>query len=276
MTGCFFRRRRQLCGARWVITGASRGIGKALAIQAARSGVRLLLVARSAPALEELSLRLNDSPQVHLLPGDVTSSECRCRIAEWVQSEWDGCDVLINNAGLGSFGPLAAAPESRIRTVMEVNFFAPILLTKSLLPWLRKGQDPLIVNVGSVLAYCAVPWKGEYCAAKAALRAASDAWRAELTAGDIQVLFVSPSTVDTTFFDHLANGSLRAPKRRGVPPDVVARRTLQAIATFKSEVVLTWEAHAMIWLSRLVPGLLRHALALYARRSLGSLTQEDP
>ncbi|GIW92036.1 MAG: glucose dehydrogenase [Pirellulaceae bacterium] len=259
-------RRRQIAGGRWIVTGASRGIGQALAECAAGRGARLLLVARSADRLERLAQQLAATAEVHYLAGDLTEPQFRQQIGDWVGKNWAGCDVLINNAGVGSYGPLAEAPESRLRAVMELDFFAPILLAQRLLPWLKQGRDPLIANIGSVLGYCAVPWKAEYCAAKAALRMAVDAWRAELAGSGVDVLLVSPSTVETSFFDHLAAGSHPPHKRRGASPQWIALQTLKAIEHRRSEVVLTWEARALVWVSRFFPALLRWANAVYARR----------
>ncbi len=89
-------------------------------------------------------------------------------------------DLLVNNAGVGAIGPFADASADRMRSVMEVNFFAPVELTRSLLPSLRRGRASVICNISSVLGHRAVPNKSEYCASKFALHGWSDALRAEL------------------------------------------------------------------------------------------------
>ena len=118
---------------------------------------------------------------------------------EAVQQETGGLDLLVNNAGVGALGEFAEADPQRLRTVMEVNFFAPAELIRAAMPLLRAGEQPMIVNIGSVLGHRAVPLKSEYCASKFALHGFSDAVRAELADQGIDLLMVSPSTTQRSF-----------------------------------------------------------------------------
>ena len=133
--------------------------------------------------------------------GDITEPAIRGRLLDVARTEFGGLDCLINNAGMGGIGNFADTNESRLRRIMEVNFFAPLELTRLAIPKLRHGNRPLIVNVASVLGHRAVPKKSEYCASKFALHGFSDSLRSELAPQGIDVLIVSPSTTDTEFFD---------------------------------------------------------------------------
>src|SRR5262245_42797258 len=122
---------RDLRGLRLLITGASSGIGRSLAEQAARAGARVALVARSAGPLETLAAELaRGGTEAVAVPADVTVPTERQRLLETVASRFGGLDVLINNAGVGSWGHFAGGSEAVLRQVMEVNFFAAAELTR--------------------------------------------------------------------------------------------------------------------------------------------------
>src|SRR5690242_18031857 len=131
--------RRDLRGARILITGASGGIGRCLAEQVAGEGARLALVARSADKLQELSTTLSArGTEVLTLAGDVTNEQDRQHILSAVVEHFEGLDVLINNAGVGSWGHFAECSEEILRQIMEVNFFAPAELIRLAIPVLRR------------------------------------------------------------------------------------------------------------------------------------------
>ena len=133
---------RDLKGRRVLITGASGGIGRAIAERAARRGARVVVSARSADKLDalvgELKTRGGDALAV---PADVTGDEDRKRLVETIVAHWGGLDVLINNAGVASFGHFATSTEEVLRTIMEVNFFAPVELMRLAIPVLQKGSS---------------------------------------------------------------------------------------------------------------------------------------
>ena len=139
---------------------------------------------------------------VRIVEADVTDVAARERIVAEVEA-WGGLDVLVNNAGLGGIGRFDESDAARMADIMEVNFFAPVELTRLLLPHLLRGRDPAIVNVSSVLALAAVPLKSEYCASKFALHGWSEALRMELAAEGVSVLEAQPSTTASEFFEHV-------------------------------------------------------------------------
>ncbi len=263
--------RRTISGSRILITGASSGIGQALALELARQGARLVLNARRLERLQTLADTLTaGGREVHLVSGDITQSDVRLRAMQAAQEHLGGLDILINCAGVGAVGPFAVADEARLRQVMEVNFFAPVEMIRLGLPILRGGHSPLVVNIGSVLGHCAVPAKSEYCASKFALRGFADALRAELANDRIDVLTVSPSTTETEFFDQLIAQPPGFKPRRGMSAQRVARAVVRAIATGRREIVLSWGGKLLVWLQRFTPGLVRSAVIRHERRQADS------
>src|SRR5438874_2390283 len=142
---------RDLRGQRLLITGASSGIGRSLAEQAAARGACVALAARSAEKLQELANTLTErGAKVLAVPADVTSDADRERLFETVSIHFGGLDILVNNAGVASFGHFATSSEDVLRQIMEVNFFAPAELIRQAVPMLVHGKRPAIVNVGSM------------------------------------------------------------------------------------------------------------------------------
>jgi short-subunit dehydrogenase len=255
---------RDFPGRRVLVTGASSGIGRAVARELARQRARVLLTARRESLLRELVDELRGlGAEADYVVGDVADAATRQRLVERVASTWGGLDVLINNAGVGAVGPFAEATEQRLRQVMEVNFFAPAELTRAMLPWLRRGDRPLVVNVGSILSRVAMPKKSEYCASKFALRGWNHALQAELRPEGIQVLLVGPNTTRSEFFDRLLDQHGPVAKNPwSTPPETVARRLLRAARRRNSqELMLTFSGRALILLDFCCPALLRHLLA---------------
>ncbi len=260
--------RRSLDQARVIITGASSGIGRALAERLAALRCKLIVNARRAERLTQLAAEVQElGGQAVAVSGDVTDPDTQQKIIQASVSHYDGIDVLINNAGIGAIGPFAEASGERLRRVMEVNFFAATELTRAAIPVIANGRDPLIVNIGSVLGHRAVPLKSEYCASKFALHGWSDALRTELTESGIDVLLVSPSTTDSEFFDRvIENTTDKNWKLSGASsPDFVARRTVQAMQRRKHEIILSWSGWGLVWLDRLFPSLANRIVARFGK-----------
>lgn len=267
-------------GAIVILTGASSGIGRELCRLLVQRGAIVVANARRQDRLSELQLELSSVPanhsqvaqgQLHTVAGDITEPAVRAAVVECAQQLGQGrLDLLLNNAGIGALGPFQQASENRLRRVMEVNFFAPVELTRAALPLLQQGRQPVLCNIGSVLGHRAVPNKSEYCASKFALHGWSDALRAELRPSGIQVTLVSPSTTRSEFFDAVIETPLGTTSRSlgSWPPERVARATLAAIAARRSEVILSWPGKALVYADRIAPPLVNFAVA--ERRPLRS------
>lgn len=261
--------RRDLRGARILVTGASGGIGRCLAEQAARDGAQLALVARSADKLRELAVTLAaQGANVLPLPADVTSDADRRHILSAVVERFDGLDVLINNAGVGSWGHFADGSEDVLRRVMEVNFFAPAELIRLAVPVLRKGRRPAIVNIASMCGRRGLPAWSEYSASKFALCGLTEALRGEMVRFAIDVLLIAPGLTNSGLGDHLLRRTGRYPIdfSKGMKPEKVAAGILNALKKNRTETVLGWDARWMLRVNRFLPRLVDALLARQVRR----------
>ncbi len=252
------------------MTGASSGIGREIAIQLVSQGAHVLATARRENRLIELQnlIRKEGSSKtgsIEVLAGDLTDADHRKCLAHWVERHWKSIDVVVNNAGNGAIGRFAEASEDRLRKIMEVNFFAAAELTRMMLPLLKHGRQPAIVNIGSVLAWRGVPRKSEYCAAKFALRGWSEALRVELQSDGIDVLQIHPSTTSSEFFEVLTDSPATEKSKSvgSMRPDVVARSIVRAIERNRREVILSPGGRVLVWASNRFPNVIDWVLKRY-------------
>jgi short-subunit dehydrogenase len=265
--------RRSLEAARVIITGASSGIGRELALAFSRRRARVLLSARRAELLGSVVNECleADASSADFLAGDVTDAPYREALLRLADSLWGGLDVLVNNAGVSAHGRFAKSGEPTLRRIMEVNFFAAAELTRLALQRLKRGAAPAVVNIGSILGHRAAPLNSEYAASKFALRGLTEALRAELAAEGVDVLLVSPGTTDTEFFDHLVakNEELPWGAAQAIPAAVVAEQTVRALERGRREIFPNWRGRALVTANRLFPGLVDRAMARLAKKRYG-------
>jgi short-subunit dehydrogenase len=250
--------RRRIAGSRVLITGASQGIGKALADLAARRGARVIAAARSLELLEELSVTVRGrGDQLEIVQADVTNADDRQRMLEAAVASYGGLDILINNAGIGATGHFAEVSPDRLRKIMEVNFFALAETTRLFIPLLRMGNFPAIVNISSVAGKRGIPARSEYSASKFAVQGFSEALRAELDKDGIDVLLVCPGLTQTNFSKNMLEqkAKLQLDHMRGMTAEDVAAATLKAIEQGRHEVCLTFKGKLMVFLNRFLPRL---------------------
>lgn len=258
--------RRELADRRVLITGASSGIGRALARELAARGARLLLLARREELLQQLHAELAPSSGAILIsPGDVTEPADRARALAQAEAAWGAIDVLVNNAGIGAIGSFATGDAGRLRRIMEVNFFAVAELSREALPLLKRGQQPVVVNISSILGLCGLPDYADYCASKFALEGLSTSLRREWRTADIDVLMVNPGTTRSEFFDHLLTHEGPLAKRGGAPPgvpaEVVARQIAQAIERGRRQITPSASGRWLVRAERYAPRLVDWVLS---------------
>jgi short-subunit dehydrogenase len=255
---------RDLRGQRLLITGASGGIGRCLAEQAARAGARVAVTARSADKLDDLARTLaNEGGELVALPADLTCEADRRRLLDAAAERFDGLDVLVNNAGVGSWGHFGTGTEEVLRRVMEVNFFAPAELTRLAVPVLTRGHRPAVVNVASMCGRRGMPAWSEYSASKFALVGLTEALRGELARFDIDVLLVLPGLTRGGLNRNLlrSDGRARIDFDGGMPPEDVASGILKALRHNRTETVLGRDARWMLRVHRFLPRLVDRLLA---------------
>lgn len=259
--------RRQLQGARTIVTGASSGIGRALATELARRGASLVLNARREKKLRDLAAALAATgAAVACCPGDVAEPQTRERLLQTALETYGGLDILVNNTGIGALGRFEDASPERLRRIMEVNFFALAEMTRASLPLLKRGNRPLIVNVSSILGHRGIPRSSEYCASKFAVQGLSESLRAELTPWNIDLLVVSPGTTETEFGDNLIErkGDVLWPKQPPVTAEQVALATARAMERGRHEIVPNRRGRLLCLLNRLAPRLVDRFMERYA------------
>jgi short-subunit dehydrogenase len=266
-----WRRWMQVEGKRVLITGASSGIGSALASVLARKRATLVLTSRRHDRLEEVAKRIADafphSPTPLALPCDVTDRENVRGLAERCVDHLAGIDIWINNAGISVYGDTEKTTMDDFHSVMSVNFFGAVHCMLEVIPLMKRQGEGLIVNIASVAAKHGVPYLGVYCASKAALEAVSQSLRAELSGTGVSIMLVYPGYTQTDIFRNEKNvGGGRRPRGPFAPASKVAEAIVRAMEREKHDLVLTLEGRALALLSGLLPRLVGRSMAKLAAK----------
>lgn len=256
-----------------LLTGASGGIGRALASALVGAGARVLLVARSSGPLTELAAHLGaalaargQSPErVAAVAADVTHPRDRADLAA-AAAERD-VNVLINNAGAPCFGEFGALQDQEIEQVLTTNLVAPMALTRALLPRLLTQREARVLNVGSTLGRLGLPGYAVYSASKFGLRGFSEALRRELAGSAVTVQYLGPRATQTPFNDARVRAYNRATQTRADAPQVVADAALRLLVDGRAERFLGFPEALAVRINGLVPAWLdrafgRHGAAL--------------
>jgi len=259
---------RGLQESRIIVTGASSGIGRCLAEQLVRLGSRLVLVGRSQEKLADLARKLAGQGSVFAVPADISQPGERTKIIDAASRHLGGLDVLINNAGIGSWAHFADSSEAILRQIMEVNFFAPAELIRLAIPLLKEGRAPAVVNVSSMCGRRGMPSWSEYSASKHALCGLTEALRGELARFDIDTLLIVPGLTNTGLADHLLKKTGRADIdfAAGMPAEEVAARIIDSLRRNKTETVVGRDARWMLLFNRFFPRLLDRLIARKIRQ----------
>lgn len=242
-----------------IVTGASEGIGQALARLFAAQGAKLVLAARSEEKLNGLARSLGEENTL-VVPTDVTQFDQVDRLVARAAEHFGGIDILVNNAGLGLYGSVEETKWENLRWLWEVNFFGAVRAIQAALPHLRRRRGA-VVNISSVAGKLSLPFMGAYCATKFALNALSNSLRMELAGTGVRVLVICPGRVQTQFhssaFRESSNlpGVFREGTGGGISSQQVARATLRALRRGKREVILPWKLRLAVGFRTLAPAL---------------------
>lgn len=252
-----------------LVTGASMGIGEALARAYAAQGARLVLAARSAERLRQVAAALPQG-RVLVVPTDLTDPRQIPELVDRALQRFGRVDILVNNAGVGLFSTVSDMDRVQFQRLFALNVFAPIHLIQTVLPLMKYRRQGQIVNISSVAGYVALPAMGAYSASKFSLRALSDTLRVELKQFGIHVLGVYPGRIRTSFVNNAywgaAPGSYRSP-RGGLSAERCARAIVQASRKEKRELVVPGALRGFLAFSRWFPGLTDRLLARLLRDS---------
>jgi short-subunit dehydrogenase len=244
-----------LVAIRAVITGATGGIGRALAQTLRGRGAGVLLVGRDPAVLEAQAASLGGySERVQSCVGDLATDSGRQRVAE-AAIAWRA-NVLVNNAGLGDFGLLHQQSDAMLERLFAVNVLAPMQLTRALLPHLRAQPEATILNVGSVFGSLGYPGFTAYSATKFALRGFSEALRRELADTAVRVLYLAPRATRTGM-NASAVEAMNA--ELGVAmdlPEVVAAAAVAMLERGARHATVGWPEKLFVRINALLPGVV--------------------
>jgi short-subunit dehydrogenase len=212
-----------LSGQAAIVTGASSGIGRQTALLLAAEGASVALAARRAARLEGLAAEINqDYPgRAVVVPTDLADDAQVERMVTSARQAFGRIDILVNNAGYVAVSPVAQIDPARLDAIMRVNFRAPVLATRLVLPEMLERRSGAIVNVGSVSSKRGWPTGAPYVASKFALRGFALCLWEEVRRANIRVVNVYPDFVASELFA-AAGGALEHPERAIPPRDVAA------------------------------------------------------
>lgn len=273
----------RLDGKRVIVTGASSGIGRSLAASLAKRGAVLTLAARDRARLDavvgEISEAYPESRATVAAPCDVSNELDVRNLIGGVVERTGGVDALVNNAAISVFGEERRTSVQDYRGLMSVNFFGALFAMREVLPFMRRQESGLIVNVASVAALHGVPYLAAYCASKAALVAVSQSLRAELAGTGIRIMIVYPGYTATEIYEREKKaGGARRPTGRYASAESVAEAIARGIERGTRDLFLTWQGRALGVLRGLAPFVVERAMRDIARdlADPGARASADP
>lgn len=230
-----------LSGKTVLLTGASKGLGRALAVQLDAKGCRLLLVARDTDRLQTLQ-KVLQVPNSQFFPCDLSDGDARSKLIEQIIRNESRIDLLVHCAGVGTHSKLSQLTPEEVCMVLETNTVAPLELTSAFFSLLPKDESAGIVNIGSVAGELTLPGMGVYNASKAALHAFSRAVSIELVNNHHFCLLVILGALrNTNFGDAIYNPANKQPdlyRRLDVYPEEAAAQIVEAIERQRSVLVI--------------------------------------
>ena len=247
----------------WV-TGASSGIGEALAMDLARRGARLVLSARRAEELERVKAATGlANDQVLVLPMDVTDFDLAPAKAAEVMARFGRIDVMVHNAGVSQRSFVKDTPLKVYQKLMDVDFFSTVALTKAVLPYMTEQECGQFIVISSVAGKVGTPMRSGYNAAKHALHGFYDSLRSEVFDDNIRVTMACPGYIRTNVSVNALDekggkyGQMDANQAKGMPADECARRILRAAERDDKEVYIGGLTEkAAVYLRRFFPAFL--------------------
>ncbi len=248
------------------ITGASSGIGEALAYAFSSKGARLILSARRTNELERVKSHCAYPEQVHILALDLAEYHDLNQKVKLALQQVDQIDILINNGGISQRALVQDLELPVLDRIMQVNFFGAAALTQALLPHFLERKAGHFVCISSLMGKFSSPLRSGYCASKHALHGFYDALRAEVHDHQIAVSLICPGFIKTKVSlnallgDGHKQNTMDPSSAKGMPPEVCAQKILKAIQKKKPEVYIGGKEVMGVYLKRFFPSLLRRMM----------------
>ena len=255
-----------------LITGASSGIGKQTAIEFAKLGSNIILVARRKEKLDELASELEKfNVSILVCQCDVSNKEQVKEMSKTVLEKFDSIDVLVNNAGFAIYGSVKDLSTDEIESQMETNYFGMMYCIKNFLPLMLKKKSGHIVNVASVAASFGLPGIASYCASKFAMLGFSEGLKHELKDTGVGITVVSPIMVRTDFFDHPSFEKMPKYSPRSLSSKTVAKAIVKAANSSRLEIIVPSVVRSAVWLKHTFPYFINPILGKSFKKQLDSI-----
>ncbi|MBC8251654.1 MAG: SDR family NAD(P)-dependent oxidoreductase [Candidatus Nitrosopelagicus sp.] len=253
-----------------LITGASSGIGKQTAIEFAKLGSSIILVARRKNKLEQVENELKQfNVNTLVCVCDVSKKDQVEELSKIVLQKFNSIDILVNNAGFAIYGLVSDLSINEIESQMETNYFGMIYCVKNFLPLMLKKKSGHIVNVASIGASFGVPGVSSYCATKFAMLGFSEGLKHELYGTGVGLTVVSPIMVRTPLFEHpsFTNFS-KFSTGVSLSSETVAKTIIKASNSSRLEIVVPSVARVVIWFKQTFPFLINPIVGRIFRKQL--------
>ena len=258
----------ELAGKIVVVTGASMGIGEAIAKIFSDHGASVIMLSRDAARIEAARARIGHSERTLAMACDVRHREDIDRAVGLTLHHFQRIDVWVNNAGHGLLDSVAQMEMPACREMFDTNLFGAVAAMQAVIPVMRQQAGGTIINVSSVAGHIPVPFHAAYSATKFALNAIGKAASVELKKEGIHVLTVCPGYVRTGFGENAVHGNelkrVRPGAVRGITAERVARATLRGYLKEKREVIVPWTMHIPVKIYQLFPGVVEWAMGRMA------------
>jgi short-subunit dehydrogenase len=254
----------ELAGRVVVVTGASMGIGEAIAMIFAAQAANVVMLSRDAGRVEAARARVGHAERTLAMTCDVRHREEVDRAIGLTLHHFQRIDVWVNNAGHGLLDSVAQMEMAACREMFETNLFGAVAAMQAVIPIMRQQGGGTIINISSVAGHIPLPFHAAYSATKFALNAMGKAAGVELKKDGIHVLTVCPGYVRTEFGKNVVLGNERKSVRpgsvRGITADRVARATLRGYLKQKREVIVPWTMYVPQKIYQLFPGLVERTM----------------
>lgn len=251
----------ELNDKRVLLTGASGGIGKEIALALEAQGAELILVARNTNRLNELKSSLNHPEKHQIVSVDLSTDAGLQELKQKCLSlshDHKRIDVLINNAGINQFNFLAQRSPPSIELEMRLNLMVPILLSQSALSWINRPG--IVLNIGSTFGSIGFPGYSTYCAAKSGLQRFSESMDRELDGAGIRTLYLAPRATDTSLNDSSVNQMNQKLGNKSDSPAVVAKHVLDILRKEQASRWIGWPEKLFARVNQIFPGLVSNSI----------------